>query len=182
MKKTILAALLLISVVACGPEHTATVAQQQPESPKGLVCDTYDLSATRPTALPSFSSVPSQVVVGPKYVDTVLISGAIDFGSTGALLQNSSLASREWVAVDCQGTFEALETAQYSLRLTADDGAKLFVDNVLVVNNDGVHSAQVRSASVFVAKGKHRIRLQYFNATGLSTLRLESNIPMSFVP
>jgi len=68
----------------------------------------------------------------------------------------------EWFAIDYHGFF-AIDSAQtYEFALFSDDGSKLFIDNQLVVNNDGLHSAMVRRGNIFLTEGIHRMNVQYF--------------------
>ena len=46
--------------------------------------------------------------------------------------------------------------------LTADDGAILTINNASLVNNDGLHSVQTKSGSLYLAKGNHPMQIDYF--------------------
>ena len=54
------------------------------------------------------------------------------------------------------------EAGSYRFRLKADDGAQLFIDNRLVVDNDGIHAAISKRGEVELRAGRHRIRVWYF--------------------
>ena len=69
------------------------------------------------------------------------------------------------------------ETAPYRFTLTSDDGSKLYIDEQLVVDNDGSHSVRDRSGFVRLEKGFHRVRLEYFEDTMGSTLSLKYCTP-----
>jgi len=45
----------------------------------------------------------------------------------------------EWFAIDYQGLFVVHTPGVLRFRLSADDGAKLFIDDNLVANIDGIH-------------------------------------------
>ena len=51
---------------------------------------------------------------------------------------------------------------RYTFVLTADDGAKLYIDDQLTVDNDGQHPPQDRTGSVELAGGVHGIRVSYY--------------------
>lgn len=68
----------------------------------------------------------------------------------------------EWFAIDYSGKFWVSKAGSYSFRLTSDDGSKLFVDDALVIDNDGVHATQDRSGMVDLEQGKHTIEVSYF--------------------
>jgi len=61
----------------------------------------------------------------------------------------------------------------WTLHLTSDDGSRLWLHDELAIDNDGLHGAVERSATLGIARGLHPLRLEYFNATGAATLRLE---------
>jgi hypothetical protein len=48
---------------------------------------------------------------------------------------------------------------------TSDDGSRLRINGVEVVNNDGLHGAQERSGSIDLPRGEHSIQVEYFDAT-----------------
>ena len=57
-----------------------------------------------------------------------------------------------------------------SISLTADDGAKLSIDGTMVIDHDGLHSPTEKIGAVPLAKGHHRIKVEWFNKTGGSAL------------
>ena len=66
---------------------------------------------------------------------------------------------------------------QYRLHLTSDDGARLYVNNQLVIDNWGVQAFRTRSADYWFS-GSANVRVEYFEATGVASLRLDI-IPVS---
>jgi len=68
----------------------------------------------------------------------------------------------EWFAIDYTGRFWIAKPGVYRFALTSDDGSKLYIDDDLVVDNDGTHPPQTKTASVTLAGGIHRIRVSYF--------------------
>lgn len=60
------------------------------------------------------------------------------------------------------GFIEAPKTGKYVFHVLSDDGSRLYIASVLVVNNDGVHAAQTKSGGIALKAGKHPINLQYF--------------------
>jgi hypothetical protein len=68
----------------------------------------------------------------------------------------------EWFAIDYNGRFWIEKPGVYQFALTSDDGAKLYIDHELTVDNDGIHPPQVKRASVRLSVGIHRIRVSYF--------------------
>ena len=55
---------------------------------------------------------------------------------------------------------------QYTFYTTSDDGSNLYIDNVRVLNNDGLHGATEKSGTIGLKAGKHAISVGYFQQTG----------------
>ena len=54
------------------------------------------------------------------------------------------------------------ETAAYRFYLNSDDGAKLYIDGKLVIDNDGSHDSARKGDIISLAKGFHEIKVEYF--------------------
>lgn len=59
------------------------------------------------------------------------------------------------------GAFLATARGRHQFSVSADDGARLWVDDRLVVDNGGRHPRTRRSGSVTLAPGPHAIRVEY---------------------
>jgi hypothetical protein len=68
----------------------------------------------------------------------------------------------EWFAIDYSGKFWIADPGMYSFALLSDDGAKLYIDDQLVIDNDGLHPPEEITGIVDLAGGLHRIRVSYF--------------------
>lgn len=68
----------------------------------------------------------------------------------------------EWFAIDYKGRFWVEDPGDYEFSLLADDGANLYIDHELVIDNDGQHPPRERTGSVRLAHGVHEIRVSYF--------------------
>ncbi len=76
--------------------------------------------------------------------------------------------------------FAALLTSEFSVPvagkylffLTSDDGSKLYVDDALIINNDGSHSRKTSVGKVDLKKGAHTLRVEYFQDTEDQSLNL----------
>lgn len=83
------------------------------------------------------------------------------------------LGRYEWFGVDFRGAFVVTTPGAFWFRLTSDDGAKVYIDDALVVNNDGRHDVQTAEGVVQLGAGTHRIRVPYYNGPGPMALTLE---------
>ncbi len=68
----------------------------------------------------------------------------------------------EWFAIDYTGRFWIDNPGTYSFVLTSDDGARLYIDEQLIVDNDGQHPPVDETGSVSLSAGIHRIRVSYY--------------------
>jgi hypothetical protein len=68
----------------------------------------------------------------------------------------------EWFAVDYTGQFWIDMPGDYRFSLTSDDGAKLYIDDRLVINLDGLHSTWTGHGRTELGCGVHHIRVSYF--------------------
>jgi hypothetical protein len=68
----------------------------------------------------------------------------------------------EWFAIEYTGRFWIEKEGRYRFSLLSDDGARLEVNNKLVIDNDGVHRAEAVSSSAVLTRGVHEIKVEYF--------------------
>lgn len=124
---------------------------------RGLLVSVYPL-ATTTTALPTDldTRTPRNTFIAAD-VDT----GDRDFtaGFPGA----SGLLT-EFFALRFTGRIAVPETGPYILKVLSDDGARLYLDGNLVVDNDGTHTKQTASGTVNLVQGTHTFKLDYFQA------------------
>lgn len=65
-------------------------------------------------------------------------------------------------AIQYEGYLEVPDDGLYTFYLYSDDGAKLYLHDQLVVDNGGSHSARLRKGYLPLKKGKHPLRIAYF--------------------
>lgn len=68
----------------------------------------------------------------------------------------------EWFAIDYSARFWVRTPGIYYFSLLSDDGADLFIDNHLVIDNDGEHPPVEKTGSIKLSTGIHRIRVPYY--------------------
>jgi hypothetical protein len=79
--------------------------------------------------------------------------------------------------VEWEGTLEIADAGEYRLFLACDDGAQLFLDGTLAVDNGGEHAAQEREGKVTLARGRHALSLRYLEANGGALVKLHWQPP-----
>ncbi|MEM0912237.1 MAG: galactose oxidase-like domain-containing protein, partial [Pseudomonadota bacterium] len=56
--------------------------------------------------------------------------------------------------------------ATFQFRTTSDDGSILYIDNQVVVNNDGLHPARTVTGQIFLNPGVYNLRVEFFQRFG----------------
>lgn len=149
--------LLVAAVLATGQDQTVSFGTTVvvPGGFEGIV---YHIPKNS-KAIPDLRKIKSQ---GKIYVSTLNIP-LRDFteGFPGVTKR------QEWFAIDYTGRFWIQKPGLYRFALTSDDGSRLDIDDQTVVDNDGIHPALTKSASIELSGGIHKIRVQYFQGPRL---------------
>lgn len=191
MKNVVCMLILSVSLIACHnggrfeSENHTPVPTPAPAPSLGLKCGVYDLSVLVPSVLPVFTVAPSTTVVtGTVYAGSPVtvynMVGALNYSDTVAMLNGSGSTLSTWYGLDCKGKLFVSNGAVYTFKLTSDDGSKLWVDGYLLINNDGMHGATLKSGSIALSPGEHSVILDYMEGTGPVVLKLETNLPVNF--
>jgi hypothetical protein len=69
-------------------------------------------------------------------------------------------------AFEFQGFIDVPATGVYRFYIRSDDGSRLWLDDVLTVDNDGLHSSRELSSAVALEKGLHPLRVAMFEQSG----------------
>ena len=77
---------------------------------------------------------------------------------------------REFFAAEASGTVD-LAPGEYTMRTISDDGIRVWVDGVLVIDNWKPHESELDFAPL--KGGRHEFRAQYYQAGGWYELRLD---------
>jgi len=97
--------------------------------------------------------------------DDAFLDFSWGFGSAALNLPADNFSAR-WTR-----TFNGVP-GQYRLSLTSDDGARLYVNGQLVIDNWGVQAARTKSVDYWFG-GATPLRVEYFEAAGTASLRLD---------
>ena len=119
--------------------------------------------------LPNFSSLSS------------FTSGMVSELSTNDL----PLPRQTYIAAVFEGEIEIPAIGTYTFYLASDDGSKLYINNDVVVDNDGDHGVITKSGSITLTEGRHPIRVEWFNGGGgywLGTYIEGPGMPKQIVP
>lgn len=98
---------------------------------------------------------------------------SIDVVSSGStkLIGLDEIKHREdHFAVVFEGYIKMDETGTYTFYTYSDDGSRLFIDDELLIDADGDHSLTYYYGSTILEAGYHKIRVEYFEASGSESL------------
>jgi hypothetical protein len=92
--------------------------------------------------------------------------------ATDLNVESRQLTEDNWGMI-LDGNFDVESAGQYTFYLKSDDGSKLYVDDQLIIDNDGDHSLLELSGATKLSAGKHKLRIDFFEAAGEAILELE---------
>jgi len=71
------------------------------------------------------------------------------------------------------GSINAPRTGRYTFFATSDDGSRIYINNKLLVNNDGLHGMIEKSAAINLNAGSHPLVVTYFDNGGGDGLKIQ---------
>jgi len=77
---------------------------------------------------------------------------------------------QENFALEFIGQLKIKQTGTYTFYTNSNDGSQLYINNKLVVDNDGEHGAKEKSGEIRLEPGNHKIRVTYFQSGGSKVL------------
>ena len=91
----------------------------------------------------------------------------VDSISTGIL------AGQEHFGIVFNGYVKIPADDVYTFHLTSDDGSRLFIDDKLLIDHDGLHGMTTKKKVAALLSGFHKLRVEFFQRTGGVGLKLE---------
>jgi len=143
----------------------------------GLVCKVYNLASTQPTALPNFSLL---TPVGTFTTDKLNVQ-AQTWANSFPLFPTPLKSMKEWYGVVCKGVYSSPKAESVKFSLGSDDGSKLYLDNVLVIDNDGLHSPATVTGTVNMQKRDYDVKVEYYQGPQ-TEIQLELQLESSTIP
>lgn len=115
-------------------------------------------------------------------VDNIPSSGAMGAGQIGTFdvntLQNAvDPGDSDSFAIRYSGFLEITTAGSYTFYTSSDDGSKLFLDGVEIVDNDGDHAPQERQGTVVLSAGLHLFEVLFYENGGGQTLNVQYQGP-----
>ena len=162
-RRTFAAATALFVAMAgllVAPTQAAAIPPQQP----GVTLRVFDVQ----TSLSRLCNLkPAQTPNVDKLMPTINWTATSDFGLGDNFVSEVS----GYVNIATAGT--------YNFRLISDDGSRLWLDNALVIDHDGLHGATPKDGSVALTTGPHALRIEHFDATVDQQITLQWQPPGS---
>ncbi len=75
-----------------------------------------------------------------------------------------------------EGFIKIYKTAMYDFYAASDDGSLLYIDDALIVNNNGNHGFEEKTDKAYLEKGLHKIKVVYYDAGGNNGLSVSYNL------
>jgi hypothetical protein len=75
-------------------------------------------------------------------------------------------------SVEFIGFIKIEQDDDYTFYVNSNDGSKLYINDILIVDNDGTHGDIERSGRIKLKAGLHPLKLQYFDGGGSQSLRV----------
>jgi len=100
----------------------------------------------------------------------------IDFQSGSGTFASSGREND--VAALFEGYLDFPLSDNYWICINSDDGSKVFIDDSLLINNDGLHGVTQECSSYETSAGVKKVQIEYFQRSGDAVLYLEY-VPLS---
>lgn len=95
------------------------------------------------------------------------VTGVWHAPELAAYRENSTYAAHtEKLGLRFAGYIDIPVEGVYRFETTSDDGSRMWIDDELVVDNDGGHGMRFRSGRVALREGLHQVRVDYFQGSG----------------
>jgi len=98
-------------------------------------------------------------------------------GKIHKLTLNQINTREDYFGLDIYGFIKVADAGDYSFYLSSDDGSKLFINNKIVIDNDGLHGNKEVEGKVFLESGKHLFKILYFEKSGGQNLKVDIQGP-----
>lgn len=108
----------------------------------------------------------------PKITDPVYTAVAPSIHFTDELFDNYPDYDRN-VLLHVKGFVNIESDNNYVFRLVSDDGSRMWLDNKLIIDNDGMHGPEAKDAEMMLKKGRHPVEIIFYQGGGGLALSLQ---------
>lgn len=78
----------------------------------------------------------------------------------------------QYFSFDYEGYINIQKDGEYTFYLATNDGGRFYIDNILLINNDGLHPVVEVEKSINMKAGLHPISVKYFQEGGRNGLKV----------
>ena len=142
----------------CGANDAATT--------NGLLAEYFDNNGVT-------YNVSTMVNLSGRTPDFVRHEPNIDWPSTQHAWTGLDSRFLEYWSARHTGVIHIPNSGNWTFYLRSDDGSKLWIDDVEIVDNQGHHAMQERSGTVWLDAGEHHLRTEFFEHGGYAGLELK---------
>ena len=136
--------------------NSNTASATTPGVLAGLAAEFFDFTS-------SLSLIPDLTSRTP---DVARVDTLINYPSTTSAWSGLSSQFADTFASRHTGYVKITTAGDYTFYLNSDDGSKMWLDGLLVINNDGLHAMIEVSAMRTLAAGYHSLRVEFFENDG----------------
>jgi glucose/arabinose dehydrogenase len=138
-----------------------------PSLAPGLVAEFFHFT-TRLRSMPGLAG---------RAADVTRIDAVINYPPTKLPWMGLDARFADRFAVRETGMLQTPILGRYKISLFSKDGARLWIDGVLVISNGGIHPPRALTKTIRLKPGQHGVRVEFFANTGLAGLILSWSGP-----
>jgi hypothetical protein len=127
----------------------------------GITAAYYDFQ-TKLSSLPNFDRSP----------DVVRFESDVNYNKSRNVWTGLEPAYKDTYASIHDGYIFIENSGEYTFYLKSDDGSRLWINGVLIIDNDGLHGMREKSGAVSLESGYHHFRIHFFENYGHTGLIL----------
>ena len=158
-----------ITLVLTGPTNGVTQRGQ------GLLCEYWNLPINQ-TTWNNGHFIDAPLTALPSFTNSLVIPAPV----LGTTVSNVNLTARMRDTnyfMRFSGYLNVPTNGSYTFFLNSDDGSLLWLDDVLLVNNDGAHAVTEVGGTTNLTAGIHKLVVGYFQNSGSAVLELRWSGP-----
>ena len=111
-------------------------------------------------------------------LDQINWSAAPEYTGTVSTFTIAPRTQEDYFNFQFDGYLYLTKSGVYQFRTISSDGSRVTVDNVVVVNNDGLHDNRtIQGQTISLNAGHHKINVKYFDYEGIHTLNVQYKGP-----
>lgn len=166
---------ILSVLVSCGrPTHTKYREVTAPAKDSALICQVYDITGEDLSKLQDLSVLQSIGEISVK---------SLSNPNTGADQTFNAFKGTEFeeltenFALSCEGVLKLDTKGLHTFILASDDGSRLYINGIGIVDNDGNHGITYRQADVNLTSTNVNVKVEFYNGFGPKALTLSMREP-----